>query len=149
VKGEQIEVSIDGDARGAARHQPEDDEADPNGLNLQTPAVAVRAGPHRVAAAFLQRFEGPVDDLMSPIDHTLADTQIGSGFGITTRRTCATSSIAGPYKVTGISDTPSRRRIFTCRPTAPADENAPAPRRSCAPRHQAYRGRSRADVDRA
>ena len=27
--------------------------------------------------------------------------------------------VTGPYNPTGVSDTPSRRRIFTCRPTAP------------------------------
>ena len=31
-------------------------------------------------------------------------------------------SITGPYKVTGVSDTPSRRKVFICRPTSPADE---------------------------
>ena len=44
----------------------------------------MKAGPQRVAAAFIQGFEAPVDDLMAPIDHTLADTQIGVGFGVTT-----------------------------------------------------------------
>mgnify|MGYP003381540652 CR=1 FL=1 len=33
--------------------------------------------------AFIQKFEAPVDDLLTPIDYTLADTQIGSGYGIT------------------------------------------------------------------
>jgi len=31
-------------------------------------------------------------------------------------------SITGPFKVTGVSDTPSRRKVFICRPTSPADE---------------------------
>ena len=30
--------------------------------------------------------------------------------------------IAGPYNVTGLADTPGRRRIFVCRPARPADE---------------------------
>ena len=29
-------------------------------------------------------FEGEEDDLVKPIDHTLADTQIGVGYGVTT-----------------------------------------------------------------
>jgi len=37
---------------------------------------------YRVTAAFIQRFEGPVNDLIAPIDHTLADTQIGVAVGI-------------------------------------------------------------------
>src|SRR5262249_60554519 len=31
-------------------------------------------------------------------------------------------SIAGPFVVTGVSDTPSRRKIFSCRPLSSADE---------------------------
>ena len=55
---------------------------------------------------------------MPPIDHTLADSQIGSGFGITTLPHLREFAVGGPFKVTGISDTPSRRTIFTCRPTS-------------------------------
>ena len=92
------------------------------GLSLKTPLIHVTAGEHRVTAAFIQRFEGPVNDLIAPIDHTLADTQIGVAVGITTLPHVKDFSIVGPYNVTGISDTPSRRKIFTCRPTSAADE---------------------------
>ena len=36
--------------------------------------------------------------------------------------TLARIEIAGPYDATGVSETPSRRRIFVCKPAAPADE---------------------------
>ena len=39
----------------------------------------VKAGTHRVSAAFIQRFEGLINDLIAPIDHTMADTEIGIG----------------------------------------------------------------------
>jgi hypothetical protein len=42
--------------------------------------------------------------------------------------TLARIEIAGPYHVTGVSETPSRRRIFVCRPTATAQETACAER---------------------
>ena len=84
--------------------------------------MSLKAGPRRVTAAFIQRFEGPVVDLLAPIDHTLADTQIGVAFGITTLPHLKDLSIVGPYHLTGVSDTPSRRKIFSCRPTSPADE---------------------------
>jgi hypothetical protein len=32
--------------------------------------------------------------------------------------------VSGPYNATGVSDTPSRRRIFVCRPISPQDESA-------------------------
>src|SRR5204862_397086 len=91
-------------------------------LSLKTPSIHVIAGAHRVTAAFIQRFEGPVNDLIAPIDRTLADTQIGVAFGITTLPHLKDLSIAGPERVTGVSDTASRRRIFTCRPTAAGEE---------------------------
>jgi hypothetical protein len=77
-----------------------------------------------VSAAFIQRFDGPVDDLLAPQDYTLADTQIGDGYGVTTLPHLRDLSITGPFKVTGVSDTPSRRKIFACRPTS-ASEEAP------------------------
>ena len=92
-------------------------EADPNGMNLVTPRIHVKAGPQRVSAAFIQRFDGPVDDLMPPIDHTLADTQIGDRLRRDDAAAPARLRVSGPFKVTGVSDTPSRRKIFTCRPT--------------------------------
>jgi hypothetical protein len=140
VRGEQIEVSIDGERVAVLEINPRMSEADPNGMNIKTPPIHVKAGTRNVSAAFIQRFDAPVDDLMAPIDHTLADTQIGAGFGITTLPHLREFAIGGPFKVTGVSDTPSRRRIFTCRPTSVADEKACATeivRRLAA---QAYRG---------
>ena len=59
---------------------------------------------------------------MAPVDYTLADTQIGSALGITTLPHLRELAITGPHKVTGVSDTVSRRRVFLCRPTTPAEE---------------------------
>ena len=122
VRGEQIEVSIDGERVSLLPINTRMSEADPNGMNLQTLRVHVSAGPHRVSAAFIQRFEAPVDDLIMPIDYTLADTQIGSGYGITALPHLREFAITGPLRVTGISDTPARRRVFSCRPTDPSEE---------------------------
>jgi hypothetical protein len=93
-------------------------------LSIRTPPVHVQAGPQRVTAAFLQRFEGPVNDLVAPIAHTMADTEIGIAVGITTLPHLRNLAVVGPHKVTGVSDTVSRRKIFTCRPTSEADEAA-------------------------
>jgi hypothetical protein len=59
-------------------------------------------------------------------------------------------AIAGPTSVTGVSDTPSRQRIFICRPTSPT---GPAQERACATdilrrlATAAYRGPVRDDLD--
>jgi hypothetical protein len=113
--GEQIELSINGERKSLLDVDPRMAEVT-TGLSLRTPPIHITAGAHRVTAAFIQHFEGPVNDLIAPIDHTLADTQIGVAHGITTLPHLKDLSIAGPQRVTGISDTPSRRKIFTCRP---------------------------------
>jgi mono/diheme cytochrome c family protein len=122
VRGETIEVSIDGERVALVEINPRMSESDPNGMNLVTPRVSVKAGARRVSAAFPIRFDAPPDDLLAPIDHTLADTQIGSGFGVTTLPHLREFEISGPFAVTGVSDTPTRRRIFTCRPTSAPEE---------------------------
>jgi cytochrome c553 len=122
VRGEQIEVAINGERVALIPINYRMSEQDPNGMNLVTPRIHVNAGPQHVTAAFIQHFDGPIDDLLSPQDYTLADTQIGDGYGVTTLPHVRDFSITGPFKVTGVSDTPSRRRIFACRPTEPSEE---------------------------
>ena len=119
---EQIEISIDGERVALLKIDPFMHEADPNGMNLETDAIAIKAGPRRVAAAFLKHFDGPVDDIIEPIEHTLADTEIGGGRGITTLPHLRDFSIRGPNNITGVSETPSRRVIFSCRPISPEEE---------------------------
>ena len=121
--GEKIEVSVDG-ARVALMDIDPKMSEEKTGLTLKTPPSRVSAGTHRVSAVFLLRFEGLVNDLVAPIDHTLADTEIGISYGITTLPHLRSLSIVGPHRVTGVSDTPSRRKVFTCRPTSPAEETA-------------------------
>ena len=139
-RGEQIEVSIDGARVALMDINPRMNEQDPNGLTMQTPTVHIKAGPHRVSAAFVQRFEGPADDLIMPIEHTLADTNIGEVFGTTALTHLRDFTVAGPLAVTGVSETDSRRKIFTCRPTSAPEESACATDIIRKLAGQAYRG---------
>jgi mono/diheme cytochrome c family protein len=127
ASGEQIDVSINGERRALLEVDPNMAEVTTS-LFLKTPPIHIAAGPQRIAAAFIQRFEGPVNDLVAPIDHTLADTQIGVAYGVTTLPHLKDLAILGPQHVTGVSSTPSRDRIFVCRPTTAADEDACATR---------------------
>ena len=122
VRAIRIDVSIDGERVALVEVDRWISESDPTGLTVTTPPIQVRAGPRRVAAAFIREFEGTEDDFIKPIEHTLADTQIGVAYGVTTLPHLRNLAIAGPFEVTGVSDHPSRRAIFTCRPTAPAEE---------------------------
>ena len=122
TRGEQIEVSIDGKRVQLLEMDRWMSVADPNGVNMRTEPVFVRAGPHRVTAAFLKQTEGPVQDVLSPHDWSLSDRQIGvSGYGITSLAHLKDLVVAGPTSATGVSETPSRQRIFTCRPTKPEE----------------------------
>ena len=139
TRGEQIEVSINGERVALLDINPRLSEADPKGISIETPPIMVKAGPQRVSAAFLARSESPVDDLLAPVDYTLADTQIGSALGVTTLPHLRELAITGPTKVTGVSDSVSRRRIFQCRPTTPAEEAPCAERILRSLANQAYR----------
>jgi hypothetical protein len=144
-RGEQIEVSIDGVRVALMDINPRMNEQDPNGLTMQTPTVHIKAGPRRVSAAFVQRFDGPADDLIMPIEHTLADTNIGEVFGTTALTHLRDFTVTGPLAVTGVSETESRRKIFTCRPTSAPEESACAADIIRKLASQAYRGSVPAD----
>jgi hypothetical protein len=120
VRQIQMELAIDGARAALITVDRWISESDPDGLMLSTEPIFVRAGARRVAATFIREFEGVEDDLIRPIDHTLADTQIGVGYGVTTLPHLRNMVIVGPYDVTGVSDTRSRQRIFSCRPAAGA-----------------------------
>jgi hypothetical protein len=95
--------------------------------------IPVTAGPHTIGVAVLDRQRGAgVDDAYS--DFRAANNGFGVGGGV------QSVSIMGPFNPTGAGDTPSRRRIFSCRPSVAAEEVACA--RSILSRlaRRAYRG---------
>ena len=119
--GERLEVSINGERVALMpldRFTAEEDPGD-MGLILDTGPISVRAGPQRVSAVFIPKERGPVDDLLSAHGNSIADTQIGEAYGLQMLPHIRDLVIRGPMTVTGVSDTPSRRVIFTCRPTSP------------------------------
>jgi hypothetical protein len=118
---EKVEVSVNGE-RVALLDVPRGmSEADPNGMELRTPKVLIRAGPQRITAAFVRTFEGPVNDNLAPIGASIADTDIGHQYGVTNLPHVQVMFVRGPYNPTGVSETPTRKRIFTCRPTTPEE----------------------------
>ncbi|WP_420632482.1 DUF1592 domain-containing protein [Candidatus Palauibacter sp.] len=119
---EKIEVSVNGARVALLDIDPFMSESDPQGMVIETEPIHVRAGPQRVTAAFLLNAEGPDNDLIKPIDYKLADSNIGSAYGVTTLPHLRDFIVTGPFAVTGVSETPSRKRVFSCRPTAPGEE---------------------------
>lgn len=128
ARGERIEVSIDGEPVAQLDVDAWLSYDDPWQIVMRTEPIHVLAGPRRVSAAFLTNAEGPVDDLLSPHDWSIADRHTGmGGYGLTLLPHLRDLVIAGPHGVTGVSDHPVRERVFTCRPTT-AGEREPCAR---------------------
>jgi hypothetical protein len=146
---EQVDVSVNGERVALLDVSPSMSETDfgqnggANGLELKTPAIHIKAGPQRVSVAFVQRLDGPVDDLIAPLENTLADVNIS--YGVTALPHMRDMAIIGPSIVTGVSETASRKRIFTCRPLNPAQEETCAAQIVKNLTGQAYRGAATAD----
>ena len=113
---EQVEISIDGARAALLDIDRWMTTSDPDGVNLRTDPIAITAGPHRVSAAFIRRLEGPVQDLIAPLEWSLASTSIADAYGFTTLPHLRDVAITGPFDITGVSATPSRDRIFSCKP---------------------------------
>ena len=122
---EDVDVSINGERVALLQYEtgPAGGADGRGGATLRTEPIVVRAGQHRVAAAFVRRLDGPYEDLIRPHDWSFAGGGSG-GAGITTLPHLRDLIISGPYKATGISETPARQKIFTCRPTQSAEERA-------------------------
>jgi hypothetical protein len=117
-KGQQLEVSVDGAQAALLEISPLFKQWD----ELKTPPLKISAGPHRVSAAFIQKADGPVDDVLSPPELSLIDLNVAAYPGLTSLPHLHELFINGPVNVTGVSDTPSRDKIFVCRPPAGSDE---------------------------
>ena len=135
-KGQQIEVAINGEKVALLDINPAMTLAK-DGIN--TPPIPVKAGPQRISASFIQKADGPIDDEVMMVEQTLVDVSAGVVPGITTLPHLHEFLITGPTKVQGVSDTPSRNKVFTCRPEAGADELPCAKRIITALARQAYR----------
>ena len=78
--------------------------------------VPVKAGPHNVGVSFVFKSDAPNETLLRPL---LASHDPISIDGVPRIDSLL---IGGPFKPTGPGDTPSRRRIFACRPSASVTE---------------------------
>jgi hypothetical protein len=79
--------------------------------------IPVKAGPHVVTAAFIQEPETARPDRLQRYLRSSVDNFDWSG-----QPHIQTLSITGPFDATGPGDTPSRRRIFICRPSSSSAE---------------------------
>ena len=81
-----------------------------------TARVKVTAGPHDVAFTWRDR-PSQRQDVFQPALRDSQEVHMVGGFP-----RIRTAMIEGPYNVTGVSATPSRDRIFVCRPASSTEE---------------------------
>ena len=120
---EDIDISIDGEGvvllglpHGGA-----------SAVAIRTEPVFVRAGQHRVSAAFVRKIEGPYEDRLSPHAWSFAggeDSQDWANYGITVLPHLKDLMITGPQSPSGLSQTASREKLFSCHPSS-VDEERP------------------------
>jgi hypothetical protein len=130
---EDLDISIDGEQvallkydKGIARNNESADA--PAGADyVRSAPIKVKAGQRTVSVAFVRRSEGPYEDLIRPHDWSRASGGTGAP-GVTEPPPLMEVLIAGPTNVTGVSSSPTRDRILTCRPTARAEQRACAER---------------------
>ncbi len=96
--------------------------------------IHVKAGPHLVGVTFIQQDHAEVDQLLEPFLRTTVDPVDEVGLPHLENMV-----VAGPFNATGPGDTPSRRKIFVCRPDAGADELPCAKKIIAALARHAYR----------
>jgi len=120
---EDIDISIDGERVALIEYEtgPAGGADGRGAVPMRTEPILIKAGQHLVAAAFVRKVEGPYEDLIRPHDWSFAGGGSG-GPGITTLPHVRDLVIKGPYRATGISETASREKIFSCRPTSAAEE---------------------------
>jgi mono/diheme cytochrome c family protein len=138
----QLEIAIDGERvfLGAIGGEAEagqtgaiTEKSDATDARLRV-RVKVKAGARLVTATFIRKIAENTNRLR-PFLRSNAGTYDSTG-----RPHVKSLTVTGPFNATGPGDTPSRRRIFVCRPsTATASEEACARRILTALARRAYR----------
>ena len=122
-----VEITLDGDRLALFTMEPSQnyvmqanaayyaDEGIDNHLNVRIP---VPAGPHVVGATFIKKNSALIETTRQPYDaHFNMDRHPRQQPAV------RSVSIVGPFDPTGVGETPSRERIFSCRPPSEASDD--------------------------
>jgi hypothetical protein len=113
IDGKQVHhVTIGGNEDLAAMFDKPTDTGDAVELRMRV-RVPVKAGPHEVTATFIENMSVKDTVRLQPFLRSSADNFDWAG-----RPHIQTFTVTGPFNVDTISETPSRRAIFTCHPTS-------------------------------
>jgi mono/diheme cytochrome c family protein len=129
-----LEITVDG-ARAALRTIGDEAPAGGRGRGRGAASAAplefplsLKAGPKVIGVSFVQHTEARDESTLRPRMRSRG-----------TQPAIASVTIAGPYDVKASGDSPSRQRIFVCRPTTPANDLACARQILSALARRAYR----------
>jgi len=135
-------ITVDGvEVYSAPIGGPKDDEIQAADLAAAQPIIDKRmtgrafvtAGPHEVGFTWKERpFQK--QDVWEPAQRDSQEVHFVGGMP-----KLRTVSIDGPYNVRGVSESPSRRRLFVCHPGPNVDETACATKILTSLEHRAYR----------
>ena len=119
----EIEVTLDGErvqlfTLRPPEREPSDAGYDDGDTDLEV-RLPVKAGPREVGVAFIEKTAAEVETLRQPFLRPYR--------GQTTQPRLDSVTITGPFEASGarpVEETPSRRRIFVCRPASSSPEEA-------------------------
>jgi mono/diheme cytochrome c family protein len=100
-----------------------------------TVRVPLKAGPAQIGVAFVEKTHALNTRRLQSYVRSSSDTIDFSGYPHIDE-----IILTGPFKVTGVGDTPSRRRIFVCQPKAVSEEDGCASKILATLARRAYRG---------
>lgn len=112
---EDVDVTVDGEGVALLALEHNGDSRVP----IRTQPIFVPAGQHQIAAAFLRKIDGPYEDRLSPFNWSFVggeDAQSWANYGITVLPHLSELMVTGPSSSVGVSETTSRKKVFTCYP---------------------------------
>jgi hypothetical protein len=120
----QMELSLDGEQLGVFTVVPNRnasggyyaDEAVDKDLKVRIP---VRAGPHAITATFIRKTSA-----LAEVERQPYIARFNMDRHPRNQPAVYSVSIGGPFEATGAGDTPSRKRLFVCKPAAAATPSA-------------------------
>jgi hypothetical protein len=118
VKGEQLEVTVDGNR--VKMFDWDKEIANTTGNGRSTPRVPVKAGLHTLGVTFIATNDVPGSEVNRPFQRTMNTP--GSIPGFLFYPHVGQVWIEGPYGAKGATDTAARKKIFVCHPATPQEE---------------------------
>lgn len=119
IDGKRVHlVNIGGPEDLAVMYEAPTDTGDAVDARLQV-TVPVTAGPHTVSVAFVQNSQFAEPTRLQAFERSSVDNFDWAG-----HPHLQVLTVAGPFRVTGVSETPSRKKIFVCDPSNARTEDA-------------------------